>query len=236
MTVFTLKLLWTVSPHFRQSGVVLALAAAFGVWSVSVVPGDIGAPYALLLFCQLFAASSGFRPAANAGYYDLALVRGASRRELALCHWLLSSGPGWLAWLLVSGVETCFLGTGVAVGGATTSVVGLLVVSTITWVTTLPTSRFIGGAGWLLVMGLVASWSGGRSWVNRVIDGSAPAGVFEVASDFLTLVTVPVLFLVPMAGAAAGHPAILLAATALSLVALGCGVRWVVVRDFPGGG
>ena len=52
MTVFTLKLLWTVTPHFRQSVIVLALAATFGVWSVCVAPGDIGAPYALLLFCS----------------------------------------------------------------------------------------------------------------------------------------------------------------------------------------
>ena len=161
MTVFTLKLLWTVTPHFRQSVIVLALAATFGVWSVCVAPGDIGAPYALLLFCQLFAASSGFRPAANAGYFDLALVRGASRRELAFGHWLLSSGPGWVAWLLVSGVEAWSLGTGIAVRGATTSLVGLMVVSNIAWATTLPTSRFVGGAGWVLVMGILASGSGG---------------------------------------------------------------------------
>ena len=161
MTIFTLKLLWAVSPHFRQSAVVLALAAAFGVWTAWAVPRDVGAPYALLFFCQLFAASSGFRPAANAGHFDPALVRGATRHQLALCHWALSSGPGCLAWLVVSGVEVWLLGHRAAMGGDTTSLAGLMVVSNAAWLATLPTTRFVGGIGWLCAMGLLASSSWG---------------------------------------------------------------------------
>ena len=145
MTVFTVRLLWAVLPHFRQSAVVLVLAAAFGVWTVWVVPRDVGAPYALLFFCQLFAASSGFRPAANAGHFDGALVKGATRQQLALCHWALSSGPGCVAWLVVSAIEVSSLGHRAAMGGDPTSVAGLMVISNVAWVATLPTSRFFGG-------------------------------------------------------------------------------------------
>ena len=236
MTIFTLRLLWAVLPHFRQSAVVVALAGVFGVWTAWVVPRDIGAPYALLFFCQLFAASSGFRPAANAGHFDPVLVRGATRHQLALCHWALSSGPGCLAWLLVSGVEVWSLGHRAAMGGDTTSFVGLMVVSNLAWLTTLPTARFFGGTGWLFAMGLLASSSWGRTWVDRVVDSTPPSGLLEAAADVGAVVAVPFLFLVPTARATAGHPVILLAAASLSLVALGVGVGWVVVRDFPGEG
>ena len=236
MTRLTLRLLWTVSPHFGQSAVVLALAALFGVWTVWTVPRDVGAPYALLFFCQLFAASSGFRPAANAGYFDPALVRGATRRQLALCHWALSSGPGFLAWVVVSGVEVCTLGTRVAVGGDPTSLVGLLVVSNIAWLTTLPSARFLGGTGWVLAMGLVGSSSWGRTWVGGVADGTASAGLLGAGSDVGVVIAVPFLFLVPTARATVEQPLILMTAATLSFVALGLGVWWVSVRDFPGGG
>lgn len=182
MTRFTMRLLWTGSPHFGQSAVVLALAAVFGVWTVWAVPRDVGAPYALLFFCQLFAASSGFCPAANAGYFDPALVRGVTRRQLALCHWALSSGPGFLAWAVVSGAEVCSLGATMAVGGDPTSLAGLLIVSNIAWLTTLPSARFLGGTGWMLAMGLLGTSSWGRTWVSAVVDGTPASGLFGVAS------------------------------------------------------
>ena len=236
MTVFTVRLLWAVVPHFRQSALVMAVAAAFGVWTVWVVPRDIGAPYALLFFCQLFAASSGFRPAANAGHFDAALVRGATRQQLALCHWALSSGPGCLAWLVVSGVEVWSLGHREAMGGDPTSLTGLTVISNVSWVATLPSTRFLGGAGWLFAMGLLASSSRGRAWVDSVVDSAPPSGLVETVSDLGAIVAVPFLFLVPTARAAAGHPLILLTTAFLSLFALAVGVGWIVVRDFPGEG
>lgn len=236
MTRFTMRLLWTVSPHFGQSAVVLALAAVFGVWNVWAVPRDVGAPYALLFFCQLFAASSGFRPAANAGYFDPALVRGVTRRQLALCHWALSSGPGFLAWAVVSGAEVCSLGTRMAMGGDPTSLAGLLVVSNIAWLTTLPSARFLGGTGWVLAMGLLGTSSWGRTWVSAVVDGTPSGDLFGVASDVAMVIAMPFLFVVPMARETTDQPLILVTATTLSLVALGLGVWWVSVRDFPGGG
>ena len=48
--------------------------AVFGVWTATAFPGDAGAPYLLLLFCQLFAASSGFRSSAESGHFDLLLL------------------------------------------------------------------------------------------------------------------------------------------------------------------
>ena len=200
------------------------------------MPRDIGVPYALLFFCQLFAASSGFRPAANAGHFDPALVRGATRHQLALCHWVLSSSPGCLAWLVVSGVEVWSLGHREAMGSDTTSLVGLMVVSNVAWLATLPTTRFFGGTGWLFAMGLLASSSWGRTWVDGVVDSTPPSGLFEIASDTGAIIAVPFLFLVPTAREAAGHPLILLIAAFLSLVALGVGVGWVAARDFPGEG
>ena len=121
-------------------------------------------------------------------------------------------------------------------GGDTTSLVGLMVVSNVAWLTTLPTTRFFGGTGRLFTMGLLASSSRGRTWVDSVVDCTPPAGLFEIVSDVGAIVAVPFLFLVPTAREAAGDPVILLIAASLSLVTLGVGVGWIAMRDFPGGG
>ena len=121
-------------------------------------------------------------------------------------------------------------------GGDTTSLVGLAVVSNLTWLVTLPTTRFLGGTAWLFAMGLFASSSCGRTWVNEVIDGVAPTSVAEIGACVAAVVAVPFLFLVPTARGVAGHPVILLATATLSFLALGVGVRWILVLDFPGGG
>ena len=105
MTGFVVRYLWRTSPHFAHSLLMATALGLFGVWMVGALAEDGGAPYVLILFGQLFASSSGFRPVADAGRFDALLVRGASRRRLAVTHWLLSAAPGICAWCAVWGAE-----------------------------------------------------------------------------------------------------------------------------------
>ena len=76
MTMFVVRYFWGVSPHFSHTAVVFFGLACFGVWAVTTLPNDVGAAYVPILFCQLFGASSGFRPAADEGRFDALLVSG----------------------------------------------------------------------------------------------------------------------------------------------------------------
>ncbi len=232
---WTLRVLWTVSPHHLQVVVVNAAVAAFGVWTVATLPDDIGAPYVLLLFCQLFAASSGFRPAADAGHYDTVLVGGSTRCQLALAHWALSVSPGIAAWAVVSAAELWWLPPGQAVGTQLPSLAAVLLVSTCPWAASLATVRFFGGAAWVLTMGMVATSSRGFAWIREVVDPPAQDGFMESGLMVARFVAVPFMYLVPRAFDIANSAPVLLGTGVLSGVALSGGVVWIVRRDFPGG-
>jgi len=232
MTWFTFRFLWVALPHFRQSAVVMAACAAFGVWTVRVMPGDIGAPYVVLLFCQLFTASSEFRLPADSGHLDPLLVKGALRHRLALAHWALSGGPGWLAWVVVALVEAWSVGVGEAVGWRLTSVASMLIVSSLAWAATLPTTRFLGGAFWVLAMGLLGFSADGLLWVQRVLEGPQAATLEGTLSSVVLVIAVPFVFLVPAARTTVGHPTVLTSIIGLSGLAVALGVHWVAARDF----
>ena len=233
-TAWTLRALWTVSPHHLQVIVVNAAVALFGIWTVVTLPRDIGAPYVLLLFCQLFGASSGFRPAADAGHYDAILVGGSSRRRLALTHWSLSVAPGIAAWAIVSIAELWCLEAGQAVGTKLPSLAAVLLVSTCPWAASLATARFFGGAVWLLIMGLIATSSHGFAWMREVVGPSAPDGLVENGLMLTRFVAVPFMYLVPPAFDIANGVPVLLGTAVLSAAALAGGVAWIVRRDFTG--
>ena len=229
------RVLWTVSPHFLHAVVVIGLVAVFGMWTVLKLPDDAGAPYVLLLFCQLFAASSGFRAAADTGHFDPILVGGATRWQLALAHWTLSSMPGLVAWLLVGTVELWCLAPNQAVGMKLPSLGAVVLVSNVAWAVSLPTVRFFGGAVWVVGMGLIATSSYGFTWIRSLVERVPPDGPWETLTVAARLVAVPFLYLVPSMFTIASSFPVLLVTGALSLAAFGVGALWIARRDFSGG-
>jgi hypothetical protein len=232
MTWFTFRFLWVVIPHFRQSALVMAACATFGVWTVRVMPGDVGAPYVVLLFCQLFTASSEFRLPADSGHLDPLLVKGALRHRLALSHWALSGGPGWMAWFVVAVAEAWSIGVGEAVGWRLTSFSSILIVSSLAWAATLPATRFLGGAIWVLTMGLLALSADGLLWVQRVLEGPQATTLEGTLSGVVLAIAIPFVLLVPAARTTVGQPAVLASIIGLSGLAVAMGVHWITARDF----
>ena len=234
MTGFVVRYLWRTSPHFAHSLLMATALGLFGVWMVGALAEDGGAPYVLILFGQLFASSSGFRPVADAGRFDALLVRGASRRRLAVTHWLLSAAPGICAWCAVWGAELWWCGDSGPVGATLRGLLALLLVSTVAWVVTLPTARLLGGVAWAITLGLLAASPRGVGWLSDAVTTPAIDGVRGFGMAVLALVVCRFLLLFPGAERVASHPAVLLGVLVVASGALAVGVCWIERRDFRG--
>jgi hypothetical protein len=110
-----------------------------------------------ILLLQVFACASGFDVPARRGHYDLLLTHTGSRRLVLFGHWLASSCPGVVCWLLLA--AACRIAAGPEAGGllvSTGSAAAVCLVSTIPWAATTRLPRFSGAIGWLLTAATLA--------------------------------------------------------------------------------
>jgi hypothetical protein len=174
-----------------------------------------------ILTLQLFAAASGFAGPARRGYYDMLLTSADRRLTIGVVHWVISIGPGLLAWAWVAAVEAAvrraFPGLALAAGSAA----ALTVVSTLAWACTVPLPRFAGAIGWMVTV--VAAMSLWR--LDRVFE-SGSAALMSVAA----LVN-PVLLI----GRPLNPDEVLAVAPALALGMAGVGAAcvWIARTDYP---
>lgn len=133
------------------SRTMLATFAAVCVGGLAAIAVDVAyASRALApaLLLQLFAASSGFLVPARRGHYDLLFTGGASRVVVALMHWLMSSMPGVLTWVVLATGERLAGGADLLSSG---TMAALVLVSTLPWTITVPLPRLSGAIVWLVV-------------------------------------------------------------------------------------
>ena len=232
MTRRALGYLWMSIDHFRQTAVIMGLLTAFGIWAITALPADRGAPYVPILFVQFFGASSGLRLESSLGQFDRLLVDGASRRELGLYHYALSIAPGWSAWLIVSGWQLWRLGS--SPGLSIAPLGAMLLVSTVAWAVTLPVSRLAGGAVWIALMLAVGSSAQGVDWIRVVLEQASPPGVSDVLWSVVALTAVPFLFLLPATAPIAGSWPVIGCVMTVATGALLAGCYWIQRRDFRG--
>jgi hypothetical protein len=169
------------------------LVIAFGVITASSVVAVIVDPqYAhgtidAVLVLQLFASSSGFAGHARRGHYDLLLTRGDRRFTIAAVHWLMSIMPGTASWLTIATAEVIASGGKNTVGLASGTLAALIVISMISWATTVALPRFAGAIGWLVVfaMALALTPAGGvpAPLTNIVFPLGMVGGSTSIAPD-----------------------------------------------------
>ena len=72
-------------------------------------PGELDSALGMLLFVQMFMASSGFLARARRGHFDSILTSASERVSVLVSHWLASVLPGVLAWAVVisAGILAC---------------------------------------------------------------------------------------------------------------------------------
>jgi len=152
MTASPLRYFVGVSLHPTHGLAVLAGVTAVGLWTVSLSPSELDSALGMLLFVQMFLASTGFLTRARRGHFDPILTSSFSRMRVVVVHWLMSVLPGVLACAVVSAVAwgVDWLDGG---GGFATAVVGrrllaVAIVSAVAWSAGFALARGAAGALW----------------------------------------------------------------------------------------
>jgi hypothetical protein len=138
--------------HPPYALMILAAIVGIGLWSVSVSPGELDSGLGMLLFVQMFLASSGFLVRARRGYFDPLLLGAGERTRALVWHWLVSIAPGVAGWI-------CLAGTGYVLGSpaAASAFVGgravaLFIVSALAWAAGFMLTRGAAGVVWMAVL------------------------------------------------------------------------------------
>ena len=214
-----------VPPLLTGTFIVLSIASGAVIWSdVHRAPRTV-MPVLLL---QCFAASSGFSLPARRGHYDLLLTRGTPRWLIAFVHWVTSSAPGLVSWIMLAAAELLASGGHLRTLLASGTLAAVFVVSTLPWACTVALPRFAGGIGWLLVLVTCATTFAadiGREWSVGSIRIDAVAWA---AWSFLLYPAATVGQQLALAELLAVSPAVIVAT-----VAMISACRWVAHADVP---
>jgi hypothetical protein len=210
-----LRYFLAVRLHPTFALVILAAIVAVGLATLSMQPDELDAGLGMVLFAQMFLASTGFVSRSRQGHFDPLLTRADKRVQVAAAHWLASIAPGVAAWAVLT-VTAALAGAAdvmSAIGGARAA--ALLIVSALAWGIGFWLPRGAAGMLWMaLLMGLVMR----RPELLAVPAGSGP--LLTLAAHTATLIACPFLLL-------GKHPPLAQGALAASVVlplVLLCGV------------
>ena len=147
MNASPLRYFLVVGLHAPHSLAVLAGVTILGLWTVGVSTTELDSSLGLLLFVQMFLASTGFVARARRGHFDPILASPSTRTAVVCAHWLVSAAPGLLAWATVT-VAASAMGAALVPAIAGRRLVALLMVSATAWAGGFRLSRGAAGALW----------------------------------------------------------------------------------------
>jgi len=132
----------------------------------------------MLMFVQMFLASSGFSDRARRGHFDPLLTFANGRSRALAAHWMISSLPGLTAWLLLvlAAIVRGSAGTTAVICGTAAA---MFIVSAVAWAAGFTLAR--GTAGFLWTAALFVML------VRRVNVMAAPAPLSYVFCPFLLM-------------------------------------------------
>jgi hypothetical protein len=128
---------------------VLAAVTAFGVVTVALNPAELDSALGMVLFVQMFLASTGFAVTARRGHFDPVLVHGSERSLVLFVQWCASIAPGAAAWVIVAGCGFAWASPAAWSALAGSRLAALVIVSAVAWVAGFPLPRGAGGALWM---------------------------------------------------------------------------------------
>ena len=216
LPVHPFRYLAVVGIHPRYALVAITAIAVLGLVTVSLNAAELDSGLGMILFAQMFLASSGFVGRARQGHLDPLFATSRERTAIVISDWALAVAPGLTAWALVAGAGL-ILGSPAAVSALVGSrAAGLFVVSSVAWVLgfTLPK----GAAGMLWMAVLLATLTQRIELLPEASHASPAASV--VLRQALTLMFCPFLFIGnhPAVSSGAICTALLLACVLLLLV------------------
>ncbi len=204
-----------------------AVTVGLGLFMEWNDPGNSDMAAALILILQMFSVSNGFAPQASRGFYDPVLGRSASRVSVAMAHFAAAALPGWVAWFLVASVEVIRVGSLNVIALKPATILGLLLVSTLTWASNLPFVAFSAAGLWFAI-GMIAFISG--SWISWIAPVARDQNWSANNPARALLVAVVFPFMTPGLPA---PPMTLFALAAIAALALAAGIFFIQRRDFP---
>lgn len=215
MSVSPLRYFLVVGLHPRHNIAVLACVTAVGVWTVAMSAGEVDSAVGMLLFVQMFLASTGFLPRARRGHFDPILTSSPERLPVVMSHWCASILPGVFGWAIVTGADW-FYGGAVASAADGRRLTALLIVSVVAWTAGFALVR--GAAGALWTAALVAVLLHRSDLLGSQDATGAVSSVAVVLRHAVAVILCPFLLLGTRAPLARG-----------SVVAAGCATACVLL-------
>ena len=214
----------TLRLHASSALLVLAAVTAVSVWTVALSPSELDSGLGMVLFLQMFLASTGFLPAARRGHFDPVLAGSYGRTPIAIAHWIVSVWPGAAAWGAVTAVA---YGVGSpaafsASGGQRAA--ALFIVSAVVWSAGFALTRGAAGVAWIgaLVALLVRHIT--------PISANATFSPFTLLRQSAALVFCPFVLIGPAPALATGSLPIAIAVSTVLLIVVW---RWINRVDVP---
>ena len=207
-----LRYFFVIGLHPPYALVILVVIVATGIVTLTLDASELDAGLGMVLFAQMFLASTGFVVRARRGHFDPLLTHSSDRARIAAAHWFASTFPGVSAWVMLVIIAAIAGAPDAASPIAGGRAAALLIVSAVSWAAGFWLPRGAAGMLWMaLLMGLVVQ----RAELLAVPAGGS--GAVSFAAHTATLLVCPFLLLgkhPPLA------PGALPAATALPLVLL----------------
>jgi hypothetical protein len=176
-----------VGLHPVYALVALAAIVVLGLITVWLNAAELDSGLGMILFVQMFLASSGFAVRARRGHFDPLLTCAADRTGTVVSHWIVSVAPGVAGWALLVGAAY-LLGSPPALSavfGARAA--ALFIVSAIAWNAGFMLARGAAGVLWIAV--LLALLVRRADLLPLIM----PASSFTVLRQAATLVLCPLL-------------------------------------------
>ena len=198
--------------HPGYTLVALAGIVVVGAVTLWLDPGELDSGLGMILFAQMFLASTGFVSRARQGHFDPLLVGPWSRVRIVMAHWIVSIGPGIAAWLvLVCGASLA------ATPGVWSAVAGfraasLVIVSALSWTIGFWLPRGAAGMLWMALLMVLVT--------QRAELLAAPAGTGPIDSAVRHIATLIVCPFLLLADRSSIQPLVVYTAVRLSIVLL----------------
>ena len=128
---------------------VLVEVTTLGILTIALNPADVDSALGMVLFVQMFLASTGFAVTARRGHFDPVLVHGSERTAVLFVQWCASIAPGVMAWAVVAGCAYAWSSPAAWSALAGSRIVALLIVSVVAWVAGFALPKGGGGALWM---------------------------------------------------------------------------------------
>ena len=151
------RFFWLVGLHPLYALVIVFLVTAIGIVTLWFDSKEVDSGLGMILFAQMYLASSGFIPRARQGHFDPVLTGDVSRVSVLISHWIVSIAPGLAAWLAI--VFTALVAGSPAAASAIAGprAAGLIIVCTLAWSIGFELPRGAAGMLWMALLVVVVS-------------------------------------------------------------------------------